>query len=142
MMTSLIAIALLAASGPGLTHSVTVDHASGPVRADYNATLKVVRNEVGISPGTRQGHTRCHWEAFAHISRTVAQRTGPERDFAPVPIARGFRPGGCIETRTGIAADVERHHHKVGRVLVETAARDEATLLAALNGKSRLAAGD
>jgi len=141
-MMSLIALALLAGSNPGMTHSVTVAGTSGPVRADYSAALKVRTDERGISPGTRQGNARCHWEAFAQISRTVAEGAGPGRDFAPVPIASGFRPGGCMETRTGIAADVERHHHKVGRVLVETAARDEATLLAALNGKSRLASGD
>jgi hypothetical protein len=141
-MMSLIAIALLAASGPGMSHSVTVPHATGSVRADYNATLKVVRNEIGMSMGTRQGNARCQWEAFAHISRSVEQGAGPERDFAPVPIAKGFRPGGCMETRTGITADVARHHHKVGQVLVETAARDQATLLASLNGKPRLASGD
>jgi hypothetical protein len=142
MMMSLIAFALLAGGSTGMTHEVTIPSAVGAVQANYNATLKVRTNERGISPGTRMGNARCHWEAFAHISRNVSDGAAPERDFAPVPIATGFRPGGCMETRTGIASDVERHHHKVGRVLVETAARDEATLLAAVNGTTRLASGD
>ncbi|MFS0738305.1 hypothetical protein ABC347_14770 [Sphingomonas sp. 1P06PA] len=142
-MFDLISMALLSAAGSDMTHDVTVQAAGASVRAAYTAYVDVRMQQRGMSPGTRPGTAQCHWQAFATVTRSVADDTAPTRSFAPVEVGSGFRAGGCMETREGVQADAAAsHRRRIGEVLIETARRDEATLTAEIAGTGRLAAGN
>jgi len=141
-MIALISAALLAGLAPEATHRVTLNQAETPVQAEYRAALDIRMEERGLSAGTRPGTSQCHWRAFAQVTRSVAGAGLPDRAFPAVAIGKGYRAGGCLETRSGVRADAERHRDRMGQVLVETAQRDEATLLAEATGSRQLAASD
>lgn len=94
-----------------IAHSIRVDHAAGPVDADYRMRIDVSHNQVGSAgPGGRPSTLRCRWEADLLLDRSARHSAGTvlQRSLRRDAVASGSRPGWCTANREAIARDVAR----------------------------------
>lgn len=130
----------LAFAATGVTaagsHSVTVQHVSGPVQADYRGRISIVHRQVGSpAPAGRPSTLRCIWTANLLVDRTAHISTGSvaARTFSQDRIASGSRNGWCKSNNTAIARDVAARIGDAGRHVAVAADQDRATLHAELD---------
>ncbi|PKP90085.1 MAG: hypothetical protein CVT76_10110, partial [Alphaproteobacteria bacterium HGW-Alphaproteobacteria-15] len=81
-----------------LEHAVTIEHAGGPIAADYQGTIAVDLRQVGAAGvAGRPSTLRCNWtaslavERTAKVGETLQTRNWLNRD----DVASGSRPGWC-----------------------------------------------
>jgi hypothetical protein len=107
-MIPLILGLLLAAPSSEIAHSVRIDHAAGPVHADYRMRIAVHHQQLGVAgPGGRVSKLRCRWQADLIVDRQARHATGTlRRALRQEGVAAGSRPGWCTANRATIAKDV------------------------------------
>lgn len=134
------ALALAIAPQP-ITHSVTVDHQSGPLNATYRADVAVSTRQIGISAGTRPSTARCLWEARVGVIREVAREQGPSyaRRLDADTRLDGSRPGSCATVARQLERDLQAQGPAVRAHVVEVAQRDQDRLRADLRTMTELA---
>lgn len=102
LLSAAVLAASLAAPALALEHEVVIDHAEGPIAADYKGTVTVATRQVGTAgaPG-RPSTLACRWTARLEVERvaTVGAVFRSQRILAQDKVASGLRPGWC-ETQT------------------------------------------
>ncbi|MBB5712234.1 hypothetical protein [Sphingomonas xinjiangensis] len=127
----------LAAAGPAAatpvhSHSASVEHRSGPVRADYRGTVVIEHKQVGsVAPPGRASTLRCAWSARLEVDRVATTAAGAQasRSFATPEVARGSRTGWCGTSRDAIARAVAAGLRDAERHLAAAARDDRPALL-------------
>ncbi|WP_010544351.1 hypothetical protein [Sphingomonas elodea] len=129
-MIPLILGLLLAAPSSEIAHSVRIDHAAGPVHADYRMRVDVRHEQLGVAgPGGRASTLRCRWQADLVVDRQARHAAGTlQRALRQDSVATGSRPGWCTANRAVIAKDVARATNNM-RGEVEALARQDAEAL-------------
>lgn len=124
-MFSLFALSLaVATAAPAHAATRTVDHAAGPVTADYRGHVHVRHKEVGMAgPGGRPSTLRCAWTASLWVDRQAQHGSGlmASRSFSTEPVASGSRAGSCQTGKRAIAREVaalaERHEQHLAAAM-------------------------
>ncbi|MDB5690038.1 MAG: hypothetical protein JWL91_1914 [Sphingomonas bacterium] len=138
----LTAAAMLGVSGGAVANpepqEIIVRHRGAELQARYRAEVDVRTRQIGSAPPTRVGSARCVWTATVAVHREVGEPGGPQvatlaRKIDEKVLATGYRPGGCMETRKGIAADAGRHGPAAESHLRAVAQRDQHQLTAELD---------
>ena len=131
-MIPLILGLLLGAPTSEIAHSVRIEHAAGPVHADYRMRVDVHHQQLGVAgPGGRASTLRCRWEVDLVVDRQARHTAGTlQRALRQEGVASGSRPGWCTANRAVIAQDVARATTNM-RGAVEALARQDAEMLRA-----------
>lgn len=122
----------LIAAGPAATHTVAVEHRSGPVQAQYRGAVEIEHKQIGaVAPPGRSGTLRCAWTARLAVDRTATTATGAlaSRSFAVPAVAKGSRAGWCSTSRSAIAEEVAARLRDADRHLALAAQDDRQVLL-------------
>lgn len=134
---AIFAAAAAAATGaPAATHSLSVEHASGAVQADYRGDIKIQQKQVGaVAPPGRPSSLRCVWTANMEVNRTAIGAGGvmASRSFVENNVANGSRPGWCNASRSAIQQDVAKKVGDTRAYLAKAADADRAALIADLD---------
>lgn len=134
-MIPLILGLLLGAPTSEIAHSVRLDHAAGPVHADYRMRIDVRHDQVGVAgPGGRPSTLRCRWQADLVVDRHARHASGTlHRALREERVASGSRPGWCTTNRAAIAKDVARATEDMRGAVQALARQDTETLRAELD---------
>ena len=132
-----LGLMLSAAHGmPAAVHTVSIQHASGPVEAEYRGEVDVQHRQIGSpAPGGRPSTLRCAWTAHLAVDRiaTSTSNAMASRNFTRNDIASGSRPGWCRTNRAVIARDVAARIGDVERHVALAAQDDTPALQAELD---------
>jgi len=125
--------ASLAAPALALEHEVVIDHAEGPIAADYKGTVTVVTRQVGAAgaPG-RPSTLACQWAARLEVERvaTVGAVFRSQRILSQDKVASGARPGWCETQARAIDRIVEARRPQLRTAMLALVEQDRAALLA------------
>ncbi len=126
---------LLAAPASEIAHSMRIDHATGPVHAEYRMRVDVRHEQLGVAgPGGRASTLRCRWQADLVVDRQARHAAGTlRRDLRQEGVAAGSRPGWCTTNRAGIARDVARATQDMRGAVAALAGQDAEMLRAELD---------
>lgn len=126
-------------------HEIVVSHRGATMEARYRAEVDLRTRQVGANAPTRMGSARCDWTAVVAVHREVGETGGTamsplSRKIDERVLAKGFRPGGCMETRKGVTADARKHAPAVESHLQTMAQNDRQQLAADLDHMHNLVA--
>lgn len=125
--------ASLAAPAIALEHEVVIDHAEGPIAADYKGTVTVETRQVGAAgaPG-RASTLSCRWTAKLSVERVakVGSTMSSRRTLTSDDVASGARPGWCPTNPDVIAKLVDARSERVRGALLALVEQDRAALVA------------
>ncbi|UYY57771.1 hypothetical protein [Sphingomonas sp. S2-65] len=118
------------------THTLVVDHPSGPVDARYRGRVIVEHQQIGsVAPPGRGATLRCAWTARLAVDRTATtpSKAAASRSFVTDGIMRGSRPGWCSAARSAIAGEVASRLSNADVHLAAAARADHPVLLAEID---------
>jgi hypothetical protein len=138
---AILAAAAAATSGAApASHTLSVQHSSGAVQAEYRGDIKIQQKQVGaVAPPGRPSSLRCVWSASMEVNRTATGAGGvlASRSFVESNVANGSRAGWCNASRDAIQQDVAKQVGDPAPFLAKAAEADRPALMADLD---RLAA--
>jgi hypothetical protein len=85
----LVFAACLTSPAAALEHEVVIEHAGGPIAADYQGAVKIETMQVGTAGVAGRPNTlRCNWTASLNVERTakVGETLQTRRSLIPSPI--------------------------------------------------------
>lgn len=129
----LVLAACLAAPAAALEHEVVIDHASGPIAADYNGTVTVETRQTGTAGvAGRPSTLRCLWSASLSVERTaeVGGTLRSRRTLAQDDVLTGTRAGWCETHVAAIDRLVADRADRLRAAMLALVEQDRATLLA------------
>lgn len=133
VMSALALAAGIAAPAAALEHEVVIDHADGPIAADYKGTVTVETRQVGSAgaPG-RPSTLACRWTARLDVERvaSVGEVFRSQRILTRDKVASGSRPGWCETQARAIDRIVEARRDTMRSAMLALVAQDRAALLA------------
>lgn len=135
-----LVLAGLSSPALALEHNVVIDHADGPIAADYRGSVTIETRQVGAAGvAGRPSTLRCQWSASLTVERvaTVGEALRTRRSLARENVASGSRPGWCETSDAAIARLVDARRETFRAALVELAEQDRAALLAEAEGAPR-----
>lgn len=135
-IASLGLLLAVSAATPAAAHSLTVQHSSGPIQADYRSTVHVQQRQIGSpGPGGRPSTLRCAWTANLAVDRTATTETGvmASRSFVRNDVATGSHPGWCNTNRAAITRVATAHVGDTDRHIAVAAQEDRPLLHAELD---------
>ena len=125
----------LFAAGPAaanITHTASLEHASGPVQAQYRGAVVIAHKQVGaVAPPGARTTLRCAWTARIAVDRVATTASGAvaSRSFDTEGVAKGSRAGWCKTNRSAIAQEVAGRLRDADRHLARAAHQDRPVLL-------------
>ncbi|NCP13895.1 MAG: hypothetical protein GW858_06980 [Sphingomonadales bacterium] len=125
--------ASLASPAVALEHEVVIDHASGPIAADYKGSVAVETRQVGSAGVAGRSSTlRCNWTASLKVERiaTVGDTMQSRRVLTRNDVASGSRPGWCQTQTKAIDRLVETRRERIRTVMLAVIEQDRAELVA------------
>ena len=133
VMSALALAAGIAAPAAALEHEVVIDHADGPIAADYKGTVTVETRQVGSAgaPG-RPSTLACRWTARLDVERvaSVGEVFRSQRILTRDKVASGSRPGWCETQARAIDRIVEARRDTMRSAMLALVEQDRAALLA------------
>ena len=133
VMSALALAAGIAAPAAALEHEVVIDHADGPIAADYKGTVTVETRQVGSAgaPG-RPSTLACRWTARLDVERvaSVGEVFRSQRILTRDKVASGSRPGWCETQARAIDRTVEARRDTMRSAMLALVEQDRAALLA------------
>ncbi|WP_285710537.1 hypothetical protein [Erythrobacter oryzae] len=133
VMSVLVLAASLAAPAYALEHEVVIDHAEGPIAADYKGTVKIETRQVGAAGvAGRPSTLSCQWTARLDVERVakVGSTMSSRRTLTSDDVASGARPGWCPSNPEAIAKLVDARGERVRSALLALVEQDRAALVA------------
>lgn len=133
------AAAALAMSAPALAmeHKTTIDHAVGPIAADYLGTARVAMEQVGAaSGGGRMDTLRCRWTVSLDVERHARHASGhaARRTLSRADVVKGSAPGWCPQRGEATQRIAARHRDDLHAALMALVEQDRALILAEADG--------
>ncbi|MCL9999299.1 MAG: hypothetical protein NBV68_07950 [Erythrobacter sp.] len=133
VMSGLVLAASLAAPAFALEHEVVIDHAEGPIAADYQGTVTVETRQVGTAGvAGRPSTLACQWNARLEVERvaTLGEAFRSQRMLREDNVANGTRPGWCETQNKAIDRIVEGRRDTIRTAMLALVEQDRAALLA------------
>jgi len=132
-------VAGLAAPALALEHDVVIDHAGGPIAADYRGSVTVETRQTG-SAGVagRPSTLACQWTASLTVERvaTVGETLQSRRTLTSENVARGTKPGWCETQTKAIDKLIDARSERFRSAMLEMVEQDRSTLLAEADSKA------
>lgn len=125
--------AAIAAPAAALEHEVVIDHASGPIAADYKGSVTIETNQVGTAGvAGRPSTLRCNWTATLNVERIaqVGETLRSQRTLTSEDVASGSRPGWCETSAKAIDRLVDSRNEKFRTAMLALVEQDRSTILA------------
>jgi hypothetical protein len=135
-----LALGLLATPLAEPEHIVRIDHASGPIEAQYRPSLRIATRQVGTATAPGKPDTlACAWRADLIVDRQARSATGSSlrRAIDREGIAEGRRAGWCSTQRAAIEREAARRAGELRRHTVEVAQEDHAVIHGELDAAHR-----
>jgi hypothetical protein len=133
VIAGLALAASLAAPAAALEHEVVIDHAAGPIAADYKGSVTVRTTQVGAAGvAGRPSTLRCNWTASLNVERVarVGESLQSRRSLSRDDVASGSRPGWCETQAKAIDKLVDTRSEAVRGAMLALIEADRAELLA------------
>ncbi len=125
--------ASLASPVLALEHEVVIDHAAGPIAADYRGSVTIETRQVGSmgAPG-RPSTLSCQWTASLNVERIakVGSALNSRRTLTTDDVVTGAKPGWCPNNAQALDKLVDARSDKVRSALLALVEQDRAALLA------------
>lgn len=125
--------AMVASPALALEHEVVIDHAAGPIAADYRGSVKIETRQVGTAGvAGRPSTLRCQWTASLDVER-VAKLGGAlrsSRTLTSEDVAAGSKPGWCPTNPETLDKLVDTRGAKIRTALMALVEQDRAALVA------------
>ncbi len=116
-----------------LEHEVVIDHAAGPIAADYRGSVTIETQQLGTAgaPG-RPNTLQCRWSASLAVERvaTVGAAMRSRRTLTSEDVTGGSRPGWCPTDATKLASLVDARGPNVRAALMALVEQDRAMIVA------------
>lgn len=125
--------ASFAAPALALEHEVIIDHAAGPIAADYRGSVIVETNQVGTAGvAGRPSTLRCNWTATLNVERVakVGEALRSQRSLSQEGVISGSRPGWCETSAKAIDKLVDSRSDSIRTAMLALVEQDRATILA------------
>lgn len=125
--------ACLAAPVTALEHEVVIDHASGPIAADYRGSVTVETTQVGAAGvAGRPSTLRCNWTASLDVERVakVGDSLRSRRTLSQDGVASGSKPGWCEANEKAIDKLVAARAETIRSAMLALVEADRAEILA------------
>lgn len=125
--------AVLASPAMALEHEVVIEHATGPIAADYKGSVTVETTQVGTAGvAGRPSTLRCNWTASLNVERVaqVGSNLRSQRMLTSEDVARGSKPGWCETQAKAIDKLVEARRESFRDTMLAMVEQDRAALLA------------
>lgn len=132
-LAGLMLSASLAAPAVALEHEVVIDHASGPISADYKGSVTIDTRQVGTAGvAGRPSTLRCNWTASLNVERVavVGDAMQSRRTLTRDDVASGSRPGWCQTHTKAIDRLVETRRETFRAAMLTVIDQDRAEILA------------
>jgi len=134
LVMSAVALATsLAAPAAALEHEVVIDHAEGPIAADYKGTVTIETRQIGTAGvAGRPSTLACQWTARLDVERVakVGSTLSSRRTLTSDDVASGTRAGWCPSNPQAIEKLVDARSERVRSALLALVEQDRAALVA------------
>ena len=133
VMSAAALAAFLAAPAAALEHEVVIEHAEGPIAADYKGTVKIETRQIGTAGvAGRPSTLSCQWTARLDVERVakVGSTLSSRRTLTSDNVASGARPGWCPSNPDSVATLVDARSERVRSALLALVEQDRAALVA------------
>lgn len=123
----------LASPALALEHEVMIDHAAGPIAADYQGSVTIETRQVGTAGvAGRPSTLRCEWTANLNVDRTakVGAVLQSRRSMSRDSVASGSRPGWCGANSKAIERLVDSRRETFRKAMLAMVAQDRTAILA------------
>lgn len=129
------AVLAACAASPALAleHEVVIDHAGGPIAADYRGAVTIETKQVGTaSAAGRPSTLRCQWTASLNVERVAKVGAGLQslRTLTTDDVTGGSKPGWCPTKPQALDKFVDARDARFKAALLALVDQDRATLLA------------
>lgn len=125
--------AVLASPALALEHEVVIDHAGGPIAADYKGAVSIETTQIGAAGAAGRPSTlACRWTASLKVERVarVGEGLQSRRALTSEDVASGSRPGWCETNAKAIEKMVDARDDSFRTALLALVERDRAEILA------------
>lgn len=136
-LTGLVISAFLVSPAMALEHEVVIDHADGPIAADYQGAVTVTTRQVGTAGvAGRPSTLRCDWTASLNVERTakVGETLQTRRSLSRDDVASGSKPGWCETRAKSIDRLVDARRDAFRTAMLALVEQDRTALLAEADG--------
>ena len=133
----LVVGACLASPAVALEHEVVIDHAGGPIAADYQGKVAIETKQVGTAGvAGRPSTLRCNWTASLNVERTakVGETLQTRRLLTRDDVARGSKPGWCETNAKAIGRLVDARREAFRAAMLALVEQDRTALLVEADG--------
>lgn len=123
----------LAAPAFALEHEVVIDHAAGPIAADYRGSVDIETRQIGAAGvAGRPSTLRCQWTATLAVERvaSVGAALQSRRTLTRDDVASGSRPGWCPTDPQAIDRLVDVRGDTMRSAMLALIEQDRASLIA------------
>lgn len=123
----------LAAPALALEHEAVIDHAAGPIAADYRGAVTIETRQLGAAGAAGRPSTlRCQWSATLAVERvaSVGAALQSRRMLTHDNVASGSRPGWCPTDPEVINRLVDRRSEDLRSAMLALVEQDRAALIA------------
>ncbi|TAD77947.1 MAG: hypothetical protein EAY70_07630 [Sphingomonadales bacterium] len=144
VMSGLVLSATLAAPAFALEHEVVIDHADGPIAADYRGAVTIETTQTGTAGvAGRPSTLACRWTATLNVERVakVGEDLRSRRMLSREDVARGSKPGWCETNAKAIDRLVDARSETIRAVLLALVEQDRAEILAEAESAARNSRG-
>jgi hypothetical protein len=125
--------ASLASPAIALEHEVVIDHAAGPIAADYKGSVSVKTTQVG-SAGVagRPSTLACRWTATLNVERVakVGENLHSRRVLTRDEVTSGSKPGWCETNTKTIDRLVDGRTDNIRNAMLALVEEDRAAIVA------------
>ena len=125
--------AAIAAPVAALEHEVVIDHADGPIAADYKGSVTIETTQMGTAGvAGRPSTLRCNWTASLNVERVakVGEALRSQRTLTSEDVASGSRPGWCATNAKAIDRLVDRRSDSFRTAMLALVDQDRGAILA------------
>ncbi|WP_086619781.1 hypothetical protein [Erythrobacter tepidarius] len=139
-----LAACALASPALALEHEVVIDHASGPIAADYKGVVSIETTQVGAAGvAGRPSTLACRWTASLTVERVaqVGKALQSRRVLTNEDVASGSRQGWCETNAKAIEKLVDARKDSFRTALLALVERDRAALLAEIESSDKSRGG-
>jgi hypothetical protein len=123
----------LASPALALEHEVVIDHASGPIAADYKGTVTIETTQVGTAGvAGRPSTLACEWSATLNVERVarVGEGLQSRRTLEQEDVATGSRPGWCRTNAEAIERMVDVRSDRFQTAMLALVDQDRSAIMA------------
>lgn len=123
----------IASPALALEHEVVIDHAAGPIAADYRGSVKIETRQIGTAGVSGRPSTlRCQWTASLNVERVakVGAALQSRRTLTSDDVAGGARAGWCPSNPDKLEGLIDVRSDEIRSALLAIVEQDREAILA------------